>query len=157
MGAYYTKEDITDYISKNCIIPFLFDETERNYKAGTFGDVFGMVKQNPDKYIYKAVRHGIPKEIIDSKEPISGNVLFADLPDEIKAGFRPDIAGKIVDGKGEYLFELRKPWNKAAPADIGLPTEIYRELPSDRRTRYMDIKNKDSGGGDKFHQRFHHI
>ncbi len=25
MGAYYTKEDITDYISKNCIIPYLFD------------------------------------------------------------------------------------------------------------------------------------
>ena len=25
MGAYYTKEDITDYISKNTIIPFLFD------------------------------------------------------------------------------------------------------------------------------------
>ncbi len=29
MGAYYTKEDITDYISKNCILPFLFDETKR--------------------------------------------------------------------------------------------------------------------------------
>ena len=25
MGAYYTKEDITEYISKNTIIPFLFD------------------------------------------------------------------------------------------------------------------------------------
>ena len=25
MGAYYTKEDITDYISKNTIIPFLLD------------------------------------------------------------------------------------------------------------------------------------
>ncbi|RME09644.1 MAG: SAM-dependent methyltransferase, partial [Bacteroidetes bacterium] len=26
MGAYYTKEDITEYISKNTIIPFLFDQ-----------------------------------------------------------------------------------------------------------------------------------
>ena len=25
MGAYYTKEDITEYISKNTIIPFLLD------------------------------------------------------------------------------------------------------------------------------------
>ena len=33
MGAYYTKEDITDYISKNCILPYLFDETERKHKA----------------------------------------------------------------------------------------------------------------------------
>ena len=31
MGAYYTKEDITDYISKNCIIPWLFDEVKRQY------------------------------------------------------------------------------------------------------------------------------
>ena len=31
MGAYYTKEDITDYISKNCILPYIFDETERHY------------------------------------------------------------------------------------------------------------------------------
>ena len=25
MGAYYTKEDITEYIAKNCVIPFLLD------------------------------------------------------------------------------------------------------------------------------------
>ena len=31
MGAYYTKEDITDYISKNCVLPYLFDETKRYY------------------------------------------------------------------------------------------------------------------------------
>ncbi|WP_308256638.1 hypothetical protein, partial [Geminocystis sp. GBBB08] len=29
MGAYYTKEDITEYISKNCIIPYLFDAVLR--------------------------------------------------------------------------------------------------------------------------------
>ena len=29
MGAYYTKEDITDYISQNTIIPFLFDAAEK--------------------------------------------------------------------------------------------------------------------------------
>ena len=30
MGAYYTKEDITDYIGKNCIIPYLFDEDRKS-------------------------------------------------------------------------------------------------------------------------------
>ena len=30
MGAYYTKEDITEYISKNCVIPFIFEKVE-NY------------------------------------------------------------------------------------------------------------------------------
>src|SRR5262249_9235884 len=29
MGAYYTKEDITEYIGKNTIIPFLFDAAEK--------------------------------------------------------------------------------------------------------------------------------
>lgn len=29
MGAYYTKEDITEYISKNTIVPYLFDATEK--------------------------------------------------------------------------------------------------------------------------------
>ena len=29
MGAYYTKEDITEYISKNTIIPFLFDAAKK--------------------------------------------------------------------------------------------------------------------------------
>jgi hypothetical protein len=30
LGAYYTKEDITEYISKNTIIPFVFDKMRRN-------------------------------------------------------------------------------------------------------------------------------
>jgi hypothetical protein len=30
LGAYYTKEDITEYISKNTIIPFIFDKLRNN-------------------------------------------------------------------------------------------------------------------------------
>ena len=29
MGAYYTKEDITGYISRNTVIPFLFDRAKK--------------------------------------------------------------------------------------------------------------------------------
>ncbi|MDW8335334.1 MAG: SAM-dependent methyltransferase, partial [Bacteroidia bacterium] len=32
MGAYYTKEDITDYICKNTVIPYLFDAAKRECK-----------------------------------------------------------------------------------------------------------------------------
>lgn len=35
MGAYYTKEDITEYISKNCIIPFIFESVE-NYLCNSY-------------------------------------------------------------------------------------------------------------------------
>ena len=38
MGAYYTKEDITEYISKNTIIPYLFEAARKNYPAGFKGD-----------------------------------------------------------------------------------------------------------------------
>jgi hypothetical protein len=36
MGAYYTKEDITEYISKNTIIPFLFDAAKKRRCPAAF-------------------------------------------------------------------------------------------------------------------------
>ena len=134
MGAYYTKEDITDYIGKNTIIPFLFDETERKYKAGFKPDseLWTSLKNSGDKYIYEAVKHGIPKE----------GGLFEDLPDEIQNGFVPELEKEIVeDGNSPHLWELRKPWNRKAPEEIGLPTELYREL-IERRKKYAEIKSR---------------
>ncbi|MEP7286222.1 MAG: DNA methyltransferase [Chloroflexota bacterium] len=46
MGAYYTKEDITDYICKNTILPFLLDKIDLNV-AQEIGSI--------DLYIYEAV------------------------------------------------------------------------------------------------------
>ena len=57
MGAYYTKEDITAYISKNCILPFLFDETNRLIKTETI-DIATITKTSGDAYIYDAVKKG---------------------------------------------------------------------------------------------------
>lgn len=117
MGAYYTKEDITEYISKNCIIPYLFDETKRKYPKSfkADGPVWEILKDNPDRYIYDAVKKGndIP------------------LPDEINAGIR-EVA-------------LRTQWNKPAPENFALPTEIWREV-VDRRNRYNEVKGKIEGG-----------
>ena len=136
MGAYYTKEDITDYISKNCIIPWLFDEAKRNYPKAFADDgwLWSMVKNSGDEYIYNAVKYGIPE-----------GDLFGDLPEEIQKGFVPELEKKVVDGNGSWLWELRKDWNKIAPSEIALPTEIYREV-IERRKRYMDIKTKIENG-----------
>jgi len=119
MGAYYTKEDITDYISKNCIIPWLFDEVKRQYPKAFANDgwLWQMLKKSGDEYIYDAVKYGVPE---------TGG-LFDDLPEEIKKGFVPILEKKLVDGKGPYLHELRKEWNKHAPSDIALPTETNLE------------------------------
>jgi hypothetical protein len=122
MGAYYTKEDITDYISKNCVLPFLFDETKRNY-SGAFkpnGEIWSMLRASGDKYIYDAVKKGVELE----------------LPENISIG---------IDTTKPNLLDRRKDWNKKAPAEYALPTEIWREV-IDRRRRYVEAKAKIESG-----------
>jgi predicted nuclease with TOPRIM domain len=118
MGAYYTKEDITDYISKNCIIPFLFDETERKYAKvlKPEAEIMQILKESGDTYIYDAVKKGV-------------DIL---LPKEIEIG---------IDTIKPNLIERRKDWNKPALEEYALPTEIWREV-VDRRKRYTEIKEK---------------
>src|SRR5438105_13411425 len=60
MGAYYTKEDITDYISKNTIIPYLFDAAQQKclIDFDADGPIWSLLRKNPERYIYDAVKHG---------------------------------------------------------------------------------------------------
>ncbi len=137
MGAYYTKEDITDYIAKSCIIPWLFDQVKREYPKAFAADGWlrQMVKDSGDEYIYDAVKHGMPEK----------GGIFDDLPGEIRQGFAPDLEKKVVDGTGPWLWELREIWNKPAPSEIALPTEIYREV-IERRKRCAELKSKIESG-----------
>jgi len=113
MGAYYTKEDITDYISKNCILPFLFDETKRQNAKAFLPDaeLWSMVKKSGDEYIYEAVKKGVELP----------------LPKEVSAGIKDTTA--------------RTEWNKPASINFALPTEIWREV-IERRSRYTETKSK---------------
>ena len=117
MGAYYTKEDITEYISKNTVIPYLFEEAKKRdsiaFKPESY--IWQMLKENPDRYIYDAVRHGTDKP----------------LPEEIAQGIN-DVS-------------KRTEWNKSASEDYALPTEIWREV-VERRNRYQEIKSKLQNG-----------
>ena len=117
MGAYYTKEDITDYISKNTILPYLIDETQRHYPKAfaAHGEIWGMLKESGDHYVYDAVKKGVELP----------------LPAEIEAGVA------VVSQRGE--------WNKPADTDYALPTEIWREV-VDRRKRYQEVTDKVSSG-----------
>lgn len=140
MGAYYTKEDITEYISKNTIIPWLFDETKRK-DAQAFkpeGGVWKLLRDDPDTYIYPSVRKGITPEMVAAlaseapDTPWHRSVLFTDLPDDVRTGLDPEQ---------KDLWKIRKAWNVRAPEDIALPTEIYREL-IERRRRYLEVRRK---------------
>ena len=128
MGAYYTKEDITEYISKNCIIPFLFYRVKENCTNAFLpsSSMWQMLRQDPDRYIYDAVKHGINYEagIRDG------------LPEDILQG---------LDATDSELVEKRKAWNRPADSEIALATEIYREV-IERRRRYFEIRQKIENG-----------
>lgn len=61
MGAYYTKEDITGYITRNTVIPFILDAVKKKcpeaFKPG--GSIWRLLQDEPDRYIYPSVGHGI--------------------------------------------------------------------------------------------------
>ena len=118
MGAYYTKEDITEYIGRNTILPFLMDGTkkmdERPFK--TNGAVWQFLRESGDRYIFDAVKKGAGLEI----------------PEEIAFG---------IDTSKPNLLERRSRWNEKTPEAFALPTEIWRET-IERLQRYDSIKAK---------------
>lgn len=117
MGAYYTKEDITGYISQNTVIPRLFDMAQARCAAAFApdGPIWTQLRNDPDRYIYAAVRHGVEH----------------DLPTNIAAGLDD------VSARGD--------WNTPAPPSHGLPTEIWRETVA-RRQRWEEVWLKLAGG-----------
>jgi len=113
MGAFYTQGDITAYIAKSTIIPFLFNAVEKKY-PGTFQDngfVWRLLKDNPDRYIYPAIKKGVELA----------------LPSEIEEGF--------------YDVSKRNNWNRIALDAYSLPTETWREVIA-RRQHYQQIHIK---------------
>ncbi len=160
MGAYYTKEDITGYISKNTVIPFLFDAARAKCKvafekSGSAAStenptVWDLLRADPDRYIYKAVRHGVTWNYQPS-HPNQGEPLDQpyELPEEIAIGLNPPTlhqpVGEVASVNDVETIRLRKNWNKAAPPEYALPTETWREVIA-RRKRYEEIKAKLAAG-----------
>lgn len=99
-GSYYTTADITEYIGAATIIPFLFEAVKRQCPAAFVpgGSTWSLLAENPDRYMYRALKHGC--------------TLL--LPPEIEAGL--------------HNVSLRHPWNWSAPAAYGLPLESWREV-----------------------------
>ena len=118
MGAYYTKEDITEYIGRNTIVPYLMDtvkrKDEKHFRANS--ELWLYLKESGDKYIYDAMKKGVDQTI----------------PEEIAIG---------LDTTKPNLLERRCHWNERTPEAFALPTEIWRET-IERLQRYNNIKEK---------------
>ena len=132
MGAYYTREDITGYISRNTVIPFLFDAARKkdNVAFQPDGGVWRLLRDDPDRYIYPAVGHGIAWNARDAANPQR-----LDAPLDLPA----DIAAGLAD------VSRRGGWNTPAPDDYALPTETWREVIA-RRARYFEVRDKLAAG-----------
>ena len=122
MGAYYTKEDITEYIGRNTILPYLMDATKKTDEKPfkTNGEVWQYLRESGDAYIFDAVKKGKGLEI----------------PEEIAVG---------IDTTKPNLLERRSHWNEKTPEAFALPTEIWRET-IERLQRYKTIKDKIENG-----------
>ena len=125
MGAYYTQEDITGYISRNTIIPSLLNRASEKCKNAfdPQNGIWRFLRENPDHYIYAAVSKGcdIPDE---------------EIPENIRRG---------MDTQAPGLLERRKDWNTKTEQRFALPTEIWRETIA-RRQRYFALKAKIENG-----------
>ena len=140
MGAYYTKEDITEYIGRNCILPYLFDHVRTSTKdsAKEFepdGYVWRTLRESGDRYIFDAVKKGY-KGFDRIPESIARGIITEDMHKE----YSETPVGELPDSHIP-LAELRSEWNKRTPEQWGLPNEIWRET-IDRLQRCADILGK---------------
>jgi hypothetical protein len=133
MGAYYTKEDITEYISKNTVIPFLLGAARAQCKVAfenpSGPTVWDLLRGDPDRYVYPAVRHGLDRP----------------LPADVSVGLNPPSLHQPVGEGPVQTLELRGGWNRLASPELGLPTETWREVVT-RRARYQEVRDKLAGG-----------
>ena len=132
MGAYYTKEDITGYITRNTVIPFLFDAAKKHCSVAfkTNGEVWRLLQDDPDRYIYPAVGHGLAWSYSPDASPVRLEEAL-ELPEDIAAGL-DDVS-------------QRSGWNRPAPEEYALPTETWREVVA-RRRRYQGVRDKLAAG-----------
>src|SRR6266852_179128 len=105
------KEDITGYISKNTIIPYIFEKVAQQHAAAfaAGGPIWSLLQQKPEVYIYEAMTHGV----------------LTELPERIAAGIN-DVA-------------QRGDWNQPADEQWALATETWREVVA-RRQRYDEVR-----------------
>jgi hypothetical protein len=136
MGAYYTKEDITEYIARSTVLPFLLEAVRHRYPLafdGVSSAVWHLLKEEPERYVYPALRHGVD----------------APLPEDVAAGFGPPTLGHRVGPPASLsdiqTLSLRKDWNRPAPPSHALPTETWREVIA-RHGRYEEVRAKLGAG-----------
>ena len=144
MGAYYTKEDITEYIGRNCILPYLFDQVRTATKESAKelapdGYVWRTLRESGDRYIFDAVKKGY-----NDFDKVPESIARGIITDDMRKEYSETPVGELPDSHIP-LAELRSEWNARTPEQWGLPNEIWRES-IDRMQRCDSILGKINRG-----------
>ena len=118
MGAYYTKEDVTDFIGRNTVVPGLLLRVQEDCPGALAPDsgIWEALRSDPSHYMFAPLSKGCDLE----------------LPE--------DVAGGIV------AVNERRRWNEPAPEEYALPTETWREVVF-RRQRHQQLLGRMLSGG----------
>lgn len=136
MGAYYTKEDITGYIAKNTIVPFLLERARERCKVAFDGDasIWSLLATDPDRYLYPAMRRGV----VDKAGKL---IAESALPDFVQTGMN-DAKARMFDKR----YNLGAAQFATPDGESGtLPSETWREY-VERRHRCLDTRQKMQAG-----------
>lgn len=88
MGAYYTEEDVTEYIARNTIIPVLFDRLEARYPAlfSATGQIWQLLQQQPERYIFPQVCYAHQHSGETTRDYHTRHARYTALIEQIAAG-----------------------------------------------------------------------
>lgn len=128
MGAYYTQEDITGYISRFSIIPQIL-ESVRGMVPGLLddtGSAWDIIRGDPDRYI----------------------------PEAVNMGSALDLPGDVAEGYDDT--SARDDWNTEAAPEYGLPGETWRELVLRRKRLFSQREAIAAGKIRDVNQLVHH-
>lgn len=103
LGAYYTKEDITDFMAKSSIIPSILDKVQAQYPIAfeKDGTIWEYLRNSGDTYIYDAVKFGITE--IDAL--FSYNTPLSQMaPPAVNTG--KEVWRDVLERKDRYLCLL---------------------------------------------------
>lgn len=132
MGAYYTKEDVTGYIARNTVVPILFRTAEAKCPIAFTkdGGVWRLLKDDPDRYIYPSLGHGVTWDAQETKNPNPCDKPIP-LPIEISDG---------VDA-----ISKRALWDHLGSSNVSLENETWRETIS-RRNHHRWVRELIASG-----------
>ena len=128
-GAYYTKEDVTGFMTKSTLIPYLLEEVKSDCEVAFAcnGSAWKLLRDDPDQYMFPSVGHGIAWNYSTDSE--------------LRQLERPH---SLPEGMGISDSDLL---DASAPGTHGLPGESWRQVVA-RRRRYTECRELLASGGD---------